>query len=31
MPDHLHVLVEGLEPASDLLQFLKSFKIKTSR
>jgi putative transposase len=31
MPDHLHFLVEGLEPASDLVQFLKCFKIKTSR
>jgi putative transposase len=31
MPDHLHVLIEGLEPGSDLLGFLKGFKIKSSR
>ena len=31
MGDHLHFLAEGLQPASDLLVFLKSFKIKTSR
>ena len=26
MPDHLHAVVEGLDPASDLLQFVKIFK-----
>jgi len=31
MPDHLHFLAEGTEPASDLLHFVKSLKIKTSR
>jgi putative transposase len=31
MLDHLHLLVEGLEPYSDLLNFLKTFKIKSSR
>lgn len=31
MPDHLHFLAEGLDPASDLLHLLKSFKIKSSR
>jgi REP element-mobilizing transposase RayT len=31
MPDHLHFLGEGLDPASDLLHLLKSFKIKSSR
>lgn len=31
MPDHLHFLAEGLDSGSDLLHFLKSFKIKTSR
>jgi putative transposase len=31
MPDHLHFLAEGSDPASDLLQLVKSFKIKTSR
>src|SRR5216684_6849051 len=31
MPDHLHFLAEGLDPASDLLHLVKSFKIKTSR
>jgi len=31
MPDHLHFLAEGVQPASDLLGFLKSFKIKSSR
>ena len=30
MPDHLHFLVEGLEPTSDLLRFVKSFKLKSS-
>jgi REP element-mobilizing transposase RayT len=31
MPDHLHFLAEGLDPDSDLLHLVKSFKIKTSR
>ena len=31
MPDHLHLLVQGLNPASDLLGFMKSLRIKTSR
>jgi putative transposase len=31
MPDHLHFLAEGVEPASDLLHLVKSFKIKSSR
>jgi putative transposase len=29
MPDHLHVLVEGRLPASDLLSFVKEFKQRT--
>ena len=31
MPDHLHFLAEGVAPASDLLHFVKCFKIKSSR
>src|SRR2546426_4601683 len=31
MPDHLHFLASGTRPNCDLLRFLKSFKIKTSR
>jgi len=31
MPDRLHFLAEGLDPASDLLHFVKSLKSKTSR
>jgi len=31
MPDHLHFLARGLDTASDLLELLKSFKIKSSR
>ncbi|HKW62101.1 MAG TPA: transposase [Candidatus Acidoferrum sp.] len=31
MPGHFHFLTEGQEPSSDLLAFVKSFKIKTSR
>jgi len=31
MPDHIHFLAEGLLPSSDLANFVKSFKIKTSR
>lgn len=27
MPDHLHFLAEGLDPASDLLHLVKGFKI----
>ncbi|MGA2482665.1 MAG: transposase [Candidatus Acidiferrales bacterium] len=30
MPDHVHLLVEGMEPASDLLRFLKSLKQKSA-
>jgi putative transposase len=30
MPDHVHLLVEGLQPSSDLLQFLRALKSKTS-
>jgi putative transposase len=30
MPDHLHLLVEGDAPTSDLKQFLKAFKQRTS-
>jgi REP-associated tyrosine transposase len=29
MPEHLHILVAGLDAASDLLVFLKNFKQKT--
>ena len=31
MPDHLHFLVQGLKPDSDLLRFVKAFKIRSSR
>jgi putative transposase len=31
MPDHLHFLAQGLLPTSDLTDFVKSVKIKTSR
>ena len=31
MPDHVHLLVDGLSPTSDFLKFMKSLKIKTSR
>jgi putative transposase len=31
MPDHLHALVTGLEPTSDLLSFVKHFKQSTAR
>ena len=31
MPDHVHMLVDGLRAASDFLTFMKSLKIKTSR
>jgi putative transposase len=30
MPDHVHLLVEGLQPESDLMQFIRSIKMKTS-
>jgi REP-associated tyrosine transposase len=30
MPDHLHVLLQGDSPASDLLSFVKTFKHKTT-
>ena len=31
MPDHVHLLAEGLDAASDCRHFLKRFKIKSSR
>ena len=31
IPDHLHLLVEGLSATADFLNFMKSLKIKTSR
>jgi putative transposase len=31
MPDHLHVLAEGLSPSSNFLNFIKSFKLRSSR
>jgi putative transposase len=31
MPDHFHFLTEGLKPSSDLLNLVKSLKLKTSR
>jgi putative transposase len=31
MPDHLHLLVEGLSPTSDFLNFIKAFKLRSSR
>jgi putative transposase len=31
MPDHLHVLAEGSDHTSDLLNLVKTFKLKTSR
>src|SRR5438309_6130693 len=30
MPDHVHLLSEGLQPRSDLLQFIHAIKRKTS-
>ncbi len=30
MPDHLHLLVHGVAPDADLLQFVKTFKHKTT-
>jgi REP element-mobilizing transposase RayT len=29
MPDHIHLLLQGLDTTSDLLQFLKALKQKT--
>jgi REP element-mobilizing transposase RayT len=31
MLDHTHLLAQGLKPSSDFLNFVKAFKIKTSR
>ena len=31
MPDHCHLLLEAIDESSDLLHFMKSLKIKTSR
>jgi REP-associated tyrosine transposase len=31
MPDHFHILVSGLDPASSLLPFIKNLKLTTSR
>jgi len=31
MPNHIHLLVDGLLPTSDFLHFMKTLKIKTSR
>jgi REP element-mobilizing transposase RayT len=31
MPDHLHLLAHGLQESSDLLSFVKSFRLKSSR
>ena len=31
MPDHVHFLAQGLSPRSDLLHFVKTLKLKTSR
>jgi len=30
MPDHLHLLLQGYSPSSDLLSFVKTFKHKTT-
>jgi putative transposase len=30
MPDHLHILLQGDSPSSDLLSFVKTFKHKTT-
>jgi REP element-mobilizing transposase RayT len=30
MPNHAHLLLEGLAPTSDLLQFVRALKMKTS-
>ena len=31
MPDHIHLLVEGLSPNSDFLNFMKTFKLRSTR
>src|SRR5260221_10677791 len=31
MPNHMHLLADGLLPTSDFLRFIKALKIKTSR
>jgi len=31
MPDHFHVLVEGIAPDSDLLLFIRNFKQQSTR
>ena len=30
MPNHVHLLLEGMEPTADVLQFIKALKTKTS-
>jgi putative transposase len=30
MPDHIHLLLEGMRPSSDLLSFVRALKTKTS-
>jgi putative transposase len=30
MPDHLHLLAEGTQPDSDLLEFMRVFKLRTA-
>jgi len=30
MPDHVHLLAEGLQPQSDLIQLVRAIKLKTS-
>ena len=30
MPDHLHLLVEGTQPDSDLVEFIRVFKLRTA-
>jgi len=31
MPDHLHLLIEGSSPSCDFLNFIKAFKLRSSR
>jgi len=31
MPDHVHLLAEGLDETADLLNFMKTLKVRTSR
>jgi REP element-mobilizing transposase RayT len=31
MPDHFHILITGLDPASSMLAFIKNLKLTTSR